>query len=236
MTPSTHEPADAPAADHSGDHKVVEDADGLPADSVTTDSAVDDLDERLVGALERIGHLTRTMIARQAYREGVSALQLQLLLRIGGHSRTGRRMSDLATELDVSQATISDALGTLRRKELVTREQDPVDRRSSVFALTDEGRRLCARLEAWDEPLTEPMAALDDVDKGTTLRVVLGLVAELHGAGVINVARTCLTCRFFDDVTHPDDVAPYRCTLLDVAFTDQHLRVDCQEHEPASAG
>ena len=206
--------------------------DGLPDDAAVHSStpSADDLDQRLGGALERIGHVTRTMIVRRAYAEGVSALQHQLLLRV--RAMDGRaRASDLAVELDVSQATVSEALGALRRKDLVAKAQDPIDRRNTVYTLTDAGEALWGRLTTWDEPITSSLGEVPEADKSTALRVVLGLVADLHDEGVVSVARTCLTCRFFDDTSHPQDAAPYRCTLLEVDFGDAHLRVDCAEHE-----
>jgi len=206
--------------------------DGLPEDaSVHAASAmgVDDLDQRLSGALERVGHATRTMILRQAYAAGVSPLQHQLLLRVramGGRAR----VSDLAVELDVSQATVSEALGTLRRKELVAKAQDPADRRNAVYTVTTAGAELHEHLAAWDGPLAGSLSRLAEDEKASTLRVVLGVVADLHGEGVVGVARTCLTCRFFDG-EGGSATTPYRCTLLEVDFSDAHLRVDCTEHE-----
>jgi DNA-binding MarR family transcriptional regulator len=205
-------------------------ADALPADASVHDSlSVDDLDQRLAAALERMGHVTRTMILRQAYAEGVSPLQQQLLLRV--RAMAGRaRVSDLAVELDVSQATVSEALSTLKRKELVEKAQDPADRRNTVYTLTATGEELHDRLTTWDGPVTQGLASVDESDKATALRVVLGLVADLHDDGVVSVARTCLTCRFFDG--HGGSTSsPYRCTLLEVDFADAQLRVDCPEHE-----
>lgn len=210
----------------------------LPADHSAPGAGGDDLDQRLAGALERIGHVTRTMLTRQAYAEGVSALQSQLLLRLGaaGAGTPGPRVSDLAVELDVSQATISDALSTMRRKDLVRKDQDPADRRNSVFTLTPAGERLRADLVRWDDPVTAKLAVLPESEKGTALNVVLRVISELQGDGFINVARTCMTCRFFDGAAHPGEPAPYHCNLLDVAFGDPQLRVDCAEHETAGRG
>lgn len=211
-------------------------ADGaLPVDQTAHGvAAFDDLDQRLIGALERMGHVTRTMLSRQAYREGVSPLQLRLLERLGpgGHAP---RVSDLAKELDVSQATVSEALSTLRRKELVQNQPDARDRRNSVFTLTNEGEQLRTRLAEWAQPLETKLQGIDASEKGAALRLVLGLIAGLHADGVINVARTCLTCRFFDELAHADTALPYHCSLLDTAFADTELRVDCSEHEPASS-
>jgi DNA-binding MarR family transcriptional regulator len=196
--------------------------------------APDDLDQRLVGALERMGHLTRTMLSRQAYLESISPLQFQLLQRLGPGNR-GPRVSDLAQELDVSQATVSEALSTMRRKNPVESEPDARDRRNSVFRLTEDGENTRARLAQWVEPLEAKLQHFGAPEKGAALHLALSLVAELHRNGVINVARTCLTCRFFDDAAHPDSPQPYHCSLLDTAFADTELRVDCQGHEPLPA-
>ena len=191
-----------------------------------------DLDQRLVAALERLGHVARTLLAREAYVAGLSPLQMQLLHRLRAGSRSPR-VSDLALELDVSQATVSAALSTLRGKELVRKEQLPHDRRNVAFTLTDEGEALRRRLDGWAQPMEAKAAALDPIEKGAALRLVLGLVADLQADGVISVARTCLTCRWFDDSAAPDAELPYRCALLDTSFADTELRVDCTEHEQA---
>lgn len=209
-------------------------ADGpLPADD-TAPGTPGDLDQRLSGALERMGHVTRTLLARQAYLEGLSPLQLQLLRRLASGARTAR-VSDLANELDVSQATISDALKTMLGKGLLAKERDVQDRRSIVLSLTHEGNELLARLGQWTQPLEAKLQLLDEADKGTALRLVLRLIADLHLDGVINVARTCMTCVHFDDTTHPDSSLPYHCHLLETAFAETELRVDCHEHQPRSA-
>lgn len=210
----------------------------LPDDNTAHDDGAADVDQRLVGALERAGHAARTLLSRQAYLAGASPLQFQLLTRLGS-TTVRHRVSDLAVELDVSQATVSEALSAMGRKGWVTKERDPADRRTSAFGLSAEGEALSTQIGQWDRPLLDSLARLDARDKGTALRVALTLIADVQASGAINVARTCLTCRYFDDVTHPDADAPYHCLLLDVPFGDTELRVDCQEHErrtPGTAG
>ena len=199
------------------------------SDSEEADMPSDDLDERLAGALERLGHVTRTMLARSTYAESVSPLQYQLLVRLRSAS-AGPRVSDLAVELDVSQATISEALSAMRRKGLVHRRQDLVDRRSSVLSLTAEGEALCDRLDQWDGPLRQNLSGIGEHEKAVALRVMLQLIADFQRDGIINVARTCLTCRYLSETESGER---YHCTLLDVNLGDAQLRVDCSEHELA---
>ncbi|GAA3130350.1 hypothetical protein GCM10010466_21270 [Planomonospora alba] len=209
----------------------------LPADRAepSADGGTD-LDRRLAMALERVGHVVRTLQWRQAYTRGLSPIQTRLLLHLSGRTRPPR-VSDLAAEFDVSLATVSDALAALRRKELIRREPDPADRRGRVFALTDAGERLTADLERWSTPITERLAACGEADKAAALRFLLDLVGGLHDTGVLAIARTCVTCRFFVRDAHDDPRRPHHCRLLDTPFGDAALRVDCAEHqsaEPAS--
>jgi DNA-binding MarR family transcriptional regulator len=205
----------------------------LPADAAAP-SAADgtDLDRRLAAALERVGHAVRTLLWRQAYANGLSPIQTQLLLHLSGRARPPRS-SDLAAEFDVSAATMSEALTALRRKELVRREPDPGDRRSHVLLVTDAGRRLAGELAHWSDPVTAWLGGAPEADKAGTLRFLLDLVARLHGTGVLAVARTCVTCRFFVRAAHDDPDLPHHCRLLDTPFGDAALRVDCAEHQPA---
>ncbi|WP_218005105.1 MarR family winged helix-turn-helix transcriptional regulator [Actinomadura macra] len=190
-----------------------------------------DLDRRLVAALERAGHVVRTLLWRQAYANGLSPIQTQLLLHLVGKAQPPR-VSDLAAEFDVSLATMSDALAALRRKELVRRDRDPGDRRSHIFVLTDSGARLADELAHWSDPVTGWLGAGPEADKAATLRFLLDLIGRLHDAGVLAVARTCVTCQFFVRNAHDDPARPHHCRLLDTPFGDAALRVDCAEHQP----
>ncbi|QXJ26898.1 MarR family transcriptional regulator [Actinomadura graeca] len=189
-----------------------------------------DLDRRLVAALERAGHVVRTLLWRQAYANGLSPIQTQLLMHLVGRARPPR-VGELAAEFDVTMATMSDALAALRRKELVRRDSDPGDRRSHVFSLTETGARLAADLAHWSDPVTGWLAAEPESDKADTLRFLLDLVGRLHDTGVLAVARTCVTCRFFVRDAHDDPARPHHCALLDTPFGDAALRVDCAEHQ-----
>ncbi|MFD5148063.1 MarR family winged helix-turn-helix transcriptional regulator [Streptomyces sp. NPDC058401] len=90
-----------------------------------------------------------------------------------------------------------------------------------------------AALAHWPDPVTTHLATLPTEDKGRALRLVLDLVGHLADTGVLSVARTCTTCRFFRRDEHDDARRPHHCALLDSPIGDPELRVDCPEHQPA---
>ncbi|WP_144440539.1 hypothetical protein [Limnochorda pilosa] len=75
------------------------------------------------------------------------------------------------------------------------------------------------------------MSTLPRRQREGLLQGLLELIAALNRAGVITVARTCLTCRFFEPAA-PSGSGVHRCRLLEKPLAAEDLRVDCPDHEP----
>lgn len=201
-------------------------ADRADACGQTDAMAPAELDRKLFAAVERLGRALRSARQQHATRHGLSLLGVQILetLADGRPRRVGR----LAAELDLTQATVSDALTVLGARELVSRGRDPDDGRATVVALTGAGAELATTIAADLAPILH--GETDDRDAGAragALRVVLGEIARLHAAGVIAVDRSCLTCQHYRP---PSDRRRPHCLLLDMPLSDDGLRVDCPEH------
>lgn len=73
------------------------------------------------------------------------------------------RMREVATLLGMDRTTVTSALKTLEKRELVTTQADPGDRRGRLLALTAAGRdRLAEALPIWIEAHREVEGLLDD--------------------------------------------------------------------------
>lgn len=194
-----------------------------------------DLDARLLGALERVGHAIRVSLWQQAKSHGLSPVQVQLLHRLSVDPPERRRVSQLAAELDVTAPTISDAVSALRRKSLVTSRPSTTDARVQLLDLTDEGRGVAQASAAWMADVGGELSRLDGGAKVDALGLLLDVIRGLHERGVLSVARTCTTCRFFEPDGTRDRDAVHRCALLDAPLPASALRVDCLEHEAVAA-
>ncbi|WP_084269433.1 MarR family winged helix-turn-helix transcriptional regulator [Patulibacter minatonensis] len=194
-----------------------------------------DLDTRLTGALERVGHAIRVALWQQAKEHGLSPVQVQLLQRLSTDPPERRRVGQLAAELDVTQPTISDAVAALRRKALVTSSPSPGDARVQLLDLTDRGRDIARASAAWADDVGAELARIGTPVKVDALGLLLDVIRGLHERGVLSVARTCTTCRFFRRSGDEGPGAVHRCALLDAPLPPSDLRVDCLEHEPVAA-
>jgi DNA-binding MarR family transcriptional regulator len=204
----------------------------LPDDGLAPTGGPADLDARLAAAIERAGQAMRVQLWDRAKEHGLSPTQLQVLLRLATDPPARRKVGAIAAELDVTHPTISDAVTVLRRKGLV---EPRAPGRAAPLTLSGRGWALTEDLATWHERTRRALASFADEDKQASLRFLLDLIAALQRAGVVTVARMCVTCRFFRPDAHPGDARRHHCALLDTPMSDGELRVDCPEHEPQAA-
>ncbi|MCS7311783.1 MAG: MarR family winged helix-turn-helix transcriptional regulator [Acidobacteria bacterium] len=190
----------------------------------------DDVDSKLVAALERLAQALRVLLWRVGQTHGLSPIQVQFLCYLLYQPEAHRRVSRLAQAFRLTKATVSDAIAALESKRLVRHRPDVSDRRSAVLELTPDGRRLAHRLAAWADSIRDGLSFAELDEKTAVLNFLMRLIVELQRAGFITVARMCLTCRFFRPEAHPGASMPHHCALLDRPLGPATLRVDCLEH------
>ena len=193
-----------------------------------------DVDGKIVASLERLSQVFRLLLREEAQKRGLSPIQAQFLVHLLFHDVELRRVGRLAEEFDLTRATVSEAVGSLEGKGLIQRDPWPEDRRVVTLRLTPAGEKLAAELSTWANIVKEHLTASSSEEKEVVMRFLIRLIASLQKAGVITVARMCVTCRFFRRDAHPGSDSPHHCALLDAPLAGSDLRVDCPEHELAA--
>lgn len=193
----------------------------------------DDVDAKIVAALERLSQVFRARLREEAWEHGLSPTQARFLIYLHYHDVELRRISQLAREFDLTQATVSDAVASLETKKLIQRERWPEDRRIVTLRLTPDGEKLATILSGWADPIREHLRPFSPEDREAVMLFLIELIGSLQRYGLITVARMCVTCRFFQQDIHPGEPLLHHCALLDVPLGRADLRVDCPEHEPA---
>ena len=191
----------------------------------------DDVDARIVATLERLSQVFRVRLREEAREHNLSPIQAQFLIYLLHHDVELRRVSQLAREFDLTQATVSDAVASLESKGSIQREQWPEDRRVVTLRLTKDGEKLATTLSRWADPVREHLEQFPPGERETVMRFLMELTRSLQRSGHITVARMCVTCKFFRRDIRPDKASPHHCGLLDVPLGAHNLRVDCPEHE-----
>jgi DNA-binding MarR family transcriptional regulator len=89
-------------------------------------------------------------------RHGIVTSQFEALRYLRDHP--GSRVADLAAEFAIGIGAASKVVDRLERQGWAARQPNPSDRRSSLLALTDDGRRLVDAAEGtFSERLAELM-------------------------------------------------------------------------------
>jgi DNA-binding MarR family transcriptional regulator len=126
----------------------------------------DDVDARIVAALERLSQVFRVRLREEAWERDLSPTQAQFLIYLLYHDVELRRVSQLAREFDLTQATVSDAVAALETKGLVKRDQWPEDRRVVTLRLSPDGEKLATTLSRWADPVREHLGRFSPEERG----------------------------------------------------------------------
>lgn len=120
-------------------------------------------------AFTEVSSLLRHSVEQQLREAGkLSYVQFQLLARLGDAPDGRQRMTDLADGVVYSRSGLTYQAQSLEERRLVTRAPSPEDERSTIVAITAEGREVLAKvfpghIEAVKTLLFESLAE-DDVE------------------------------------------------------------------------
>jgi DNA-binding MarR family transcriptional regulator len=190
----------------------------------------DTLAATVVAALDRLARGQRTFRQAAASEHGLTPLQIEILATVAAGPPPEPLVGLLARELGVTQPTVTDAVHSLVAKGLLQRRADEADRRRSILSLTHQGSTVVGRVASAERRIVEAVAGAAPADQEAAVVVLLGLIARFVDAGIIEVARTCMTCRY-----HELAAGRHHCALLGVDLVPATLRVNCPEHEPSNA-
>jgi len=187
------------------------------------------LDFKIVAALERLSEAFRVLLWNEAKTHSLSPIQIQILLFVKYHPDARCKVSHLATEFNMTKATVSDAVRVLEQKGFITKKTEPDDTRSYVILLTGTGEEVVRRTAGFGAPLVGSLSQLTDNQKLVLLESLLEMVFRLQKAGIVSLQRMCFSCRFFEKRN-----TSFYCNMLGKPLEKQDLRVDCPEFEAAA--
>ncbi len=105
---------------------------------------------------------------------GLSMSQYGALFRI---MRGASGVSDLADELGITSAAASQMLDRLVQQDLISRTEDPHDRRAKQIALTDKGRQMLqgtiTARQSWLEVLAQALTPAEKEQVAAALNLLI---------------------------------------------------------------
>jgi DNA-binding MarR family transcriptional regulator len=190
----------------------------------------DDLDSKLVLALERISHVFRLLLWEQTKKYNLSPIQTQSLIHIFRQSEDERNITTLALKLNVTKATVSDAVKSLETKKLISKKADREDYRRQYLLLTKKGEELAKKIEGWVDKFKSKISEISESKKIDMYDTLLNLLLSFEEEGILSKHKICFSCRHLEQRKRNNKTI-YFCHLLNKPLTDSEIRIDCPEHE-----
>lgn len=190
---------------------------------------------RIATGLTKLGLAIKSQSWRAGFRHGLTPTQGQILTFLRAQAGHAATLAAIADGLAITAATASDAVSALVAKGLVEKRPLERDGRKRLIVLTDRGLDEAQRVATWPDFLIGAVASLTPTEQVVFLRALVAMIRTLQERGEIPVARMCVTCRFFRPNVHPDPERPHHCSFVDAPFGDHLLRLDCPDHQSASA-
>jgi DNA-binding MarR family transcriptional regulator len=181
---------------------------------------------KITVGFERIAVALRAMLWQECLSTGISPIQGQILIFCLNHPPQMCRIGHLAKEFSLTKPTISDAVKTLERKELLIKKNDPEDQRSIDLILTEKGIATAKQVVTFSDPLRKMVAQLPESQKQQLQLMLAQLTIELKEIGVLNAQRSCVACKH---CVVKSNKKQYYCNFYQAKMTLAELRIDCAD-------
>lgn len=193
----------------------------------------DDLDAKLVLALERLSHVFRLLLWEQTKKYNLSPLQTQVLVYVFHQHEDERNITSLSQKLNVTKATLSDTVKSLESKKLISKKLDKEDYRYQFLQLTKKGEELVKKIEGWGDVVKKKVSEISESKKIDMYDALLNLLISFEQDGLLSKHKICFTCRYLKQTTKNSKTL-YFCHLLNKPLSHSEIRIDCPEHEAVS--
>lgn len=189
------------------------------------------IDQKIKNYIDRISRAMRKISQRAGFNEGLNPLQIQILQFLGHGKKRQATVGFIASEMEVTEATVSDSLKTLATRGLIKKVQDDSDKRVRRIYATAAGLRLSNELI---QSTHISLNAIADKDKEALAIQLQKLTYALFMSRQLSQARICFTCGYHKPSDLNTDVS--YCELLKKALYPPDLQYDCPEHVYVASG
>jgi DNA-binding MarR family transcriptional regulator len=188
--------------------------------------------DHITAGLGRIAAALRSQAWEGGTARRLTPTQGQILALLADRAAKAVRLNDVAGELCLTAATVSDAVMTLVEKKLVKKERSTEDQRALVLTLTEAGRLEAKQTTGWTEVVQAGVKSLTTDEQAVFLRGLTKVMHSLQAQGVISVTRMCAGCTYFQPYVHADAAHPHHCGFVNKPLGEGQLRLDCPDFVP----
>jgi DNA-binding MarR family transcriptional regulator len=188
------------------------------------DFQASDTTSKIIVGFSRISEALKSLLWEYAKKNGLSPIQIQLLIFLRYHKVELSTISYLAKEFNITKATVSDAVKSLETKSYIVKDYSNSDKRSYTIKLSNLGIKLVKETEKYATPIEFIVDKLETENKEQLLSSIIEIVTALNKADVLAVQRSCYSCKFYERSKNLQ-----HCRFLNKDLRTKDIRLDCNE-------
>lgn len=189
------------------------------------------LSTKISEGIEQLAQVIRTLYWDRLKSEGISPIQFQMMRYLCQNEQSDITIGNLVGRFEVSYATISDSIKILEKKKIVTKIQDPEDKRIIHVTLSTDGKSLLQSLSNWDEKLINSLSLLNIETLTDMHSGILQTISSLQNNKLLSKSTHCLSCKHFRinpaGISHDN----HYCASFETKLDEVDLRISCDRHE-----
>lgn len=183
------------------------------------------LEAKLTTGFVNIAVALRAMLWQECLAANISPIQGQILIYCLSQPPQLCRIGYLAKEFCLTKPTISDAVKTLERKNLIHKFNDQDDLRSFNLILTEEGRKIALQVSSFVDPLQALIGELPETRKIQLEQVLAQFTVKFKEMGILSGQRSCVSCQHS---IKQGSGKGYFCSLFQEKMNHVEIRMNCK--------
>lgn len=180
--------------------------------------------------IERIGNLLKTEQRKTGAKYNLLPVHIQVLSYLNRCNRYSNTPAGVVKYFGITKGTASQSIKVLERQSLISKEQNPDDRRSIHLLITLKGKQILKRLFAvrrWDQLLN----TLNDETITTLSGSLKKVLMNIQKQNSYKTFGVCKTCRHL----LIEQNSQFRCGLTKEKLSANDTTKICHEHEFSKA-
>lgn len=174
---------------------------------------------------ERLAALMRVAARQASSPHSLQPVQLEALRYLAGCNKFSDTPMAVTEYLGQTKGTVSQTLKALEAKGLLTKQQNPNDKRSAHLKITPQGRALIA--ESIPTPAFLAVSdAMNNAERDALGTQLHKLLSGLLQANRMRTFGLCSSCKH-----HRKTAAGYHCNLVNQPLAQSEVNLICREHE-----
>lgn len=188
------------------------------------------IENLILFSMEKICQVNKYLLWEMAKKEGISLVQIQIIDHISRIPSRHATVSGIASEFELTKATISDSVNNLVEKGYLEKVADENDRRIVYLSLSRDTKKRIHRIISKDRILRDILSQIPNLETLSVADFFQTFFKQLIEKNIIQMVRMCIDCDNFLENAKPETKKPHLCRMTGKYFSNAEVNTNCRHY------